>query len=74
MEFCPEGELFNYIVKKKRLVEEESAFFFYQIINGLESIHSNKIVHRDLKPENFVFLTKNTVHFKIKYYFSKQVH
>lgn len=58
MEFCPEGELFNYIVKKKRLVEEESAFFFYQIINGLESIHSNKIVHRDLKPENLL-LTKD---------------
>jgi len=58
MEFCPEGELFNYIVKKKRLVEEESAFFFYQIINGLESIHSSKIVHRDLKPENLL-LTKD---------------
>jgi serine/threonine protein kinase len=58
MEFCPEGELFNYIVKKKRLTEEEAAFFFYQIINGLESIHSNKIVHRDLKPENLL-LTKD---------------
>ena len=28
MEYCEGGELFNYIVKKRRLSEEESAFFF----------------------------------------------
>ena len=28
MEYCPGGELFNYIVKKKRLSEKESSFFF----------------------------------------------
>jgi serine/threonine protein kinase len=54
MEYCEEGELFNYIVKKKRLTEEEAAFFFYQLINGLESIHNLDIVHRDLKPENLL--------------------
>ena len=54
MEYCEEGELFNYIVKNKRLPEEEAAYFFYQIINGLESIHSLDIVHRDLKPENLL--------------------
>ena len=54
MEFCEGGELFNYIVKKNRLSEDESAFFFYQLINGLEYIHSLGIVHRDLKPENLL--------------------
>ena len=58
MDFCEGGELFNYIVDKKRLSENESSFFYFQIINGLEYIHSLGIVHRDLKPENLL-LTKD---------------
>ena len=58
MEYCEKGELFNYIVKKKRLTEKESSFLYFQIINGLEYIHSLGIVHRDLKPENLL-LTKD---------------
>ena len=60
MEYCEGGELFNYIVKKKRLSEEEASFFYYQIINGLEYIHSLNMVHRDLKPENLL-LTKDHI-------------
>ena len=58
MEYCECGELFNYIVDKGKLSDKESAFFYYQIINGLEYIHSLGIVHRDLKPENLL-LTKD---------------
>ena len=54
MEYCEEGELFNYIVKKNRLSEKESSFFYYQLINAVEYLHSKGIAHRDLKPENIL--------------------
>jgi len=60
MEYCEKGELFNYIIKNKRLKENEASFFFYQIINGIEYIHSKNIVHRDMKPEN-ILLTKDNI-------------
>lgn len=46
MEYASGGELFNYIVKNKRLELADSSFFFAQIINGLEYIHKHNIVHR----------------------------
>jgi 5'-AMP-activated protein kinase catalytic alpha subunit len=59
MEFAKGGELFNHIVKQKRLDESEAAFYFTQIICGLEVIHKNNIVHRDIKPENLLLKENN---------------
>ena len=74
MEYCEEGELFNYIVNKKRLSENESSFFYYQIIQGLEYIHSLGIVHRDLKPENLLLSKEHLlkiIDFGLSNYFTK---
>ena len=59
MEYCENGELFNYIVAHEKLSEEETAYFFYQLINGLDYIHHKNIVHRDLKPENLLLSQGN---------------
>jgi len=58
MEYCEKGELFDYILSHKKLSEEECAFFFYQIINGVEHIHSKGVAHRDLKLENILLTQK----------------
>ena len=74
MEYCELGELFNYIVDKKRLSENESSFFYYQIIQGLEYIHSLGIVHRDLKPENLLLSKEHLlkiIDFGLSNYFTK---
>ena len=63
MEYCKGGELFDYIVKKKRLKEPEACCFFQQIINGVEYLHNQGIIHRDLKPENLLLDDNN--HIKI---------
>ena len=48
LEYCKGGELFDYIVKKKRLKEPEACIFFQQIINGVEYLHKQGMNHRDL--------------------------
>ena len=60
MEYCKHGELFDYIVKSEKLSEDEASIFFYQLINGIEYIHSKGISHRDLKPENLL-LAENKI-------------
>ena len=59
MEYASKGELFNYIVSKKKLDEKEAADFYCQLIHGLEYIHKNGITHRDLKPENLLIKYNN---------------
>uniref|UniRef100_A0A7N8X472 Maternal embryonic leucine zipper kinase n=1 Tax=Mastacembelus armatus TaxID=205130 RepID=A0A7N8X472_9TELE len=54
LEYCPGGELFDYIVAKDRLSEEETRVFFRQIASAMAYVHSQGYAHRDLKPENLL--------------------
>jgi len=54
LEYCPHGQLFNYIHKVKKIPEDEARAIFYQICRGVAHIHGSGIVHRDLKPENIL--------------------
>ncbi|XP_034714341.1 maternal embryonic leucine zipper kinase [Etheostoma cragini] len=54
LEYCPGGELFDYIIAKDRLSEEETRVFFRQIVSAMAYVHSQGYAHRDLKPENLL--------------------
>ena len=56
-EYCPEGELFNEIIKVGRFDEGQTAFIINQILKAVSYCHRNQIIHRDIKPEN-IMITK----------------
>ncbi|CAF0819842.1 unnamed protein product [Brachionus calyciflorus] len=53
-EYASNGELYDYIIHKKRLSEREAKNIFGQIISAVNFCHLNRIVHRDLKVENLL--------------------
>ena len=60
MERPNKGDLFNYVCEKKRLTFTEASIIFFQIVNAIDFIHSQRIVHRDIKPEN-ILLTEDMI-------------
>lgn len=63
MEYYPNGNLFNYIIKKSKLSEDEAKCIIYQIFDALNYINSHGVAHRDIKPENIIF--DNNGHIRI---------
>ncbi|KAL7818162.1 SMAD/FHA protein kinase [Trichoderma aethiopicum] len=64
LELAPEGELFNYIVRKQKLSEDETRKLFRQLFQGVKYLHDRNIVHRDIKPEN-ILLVDQDLHVKL---------
>lgn len=62
MEYVQGGELFEFLVSKKRFTPDEASKYFQQIIRGVDYCHRFSICHRDLKPENIMV----TAHKNIK--------
>eukprot|EP00178_Gracilaria_changii_P013726 TRINITY_DN386_c0_g5_i1.p2 TRINITY_DN386_c0_g5~~TRINITY_DN386_c0_g5_i1.p2 ORF type:complete len:614 (-),score=77.80 TRINITY_DN386_c0_g5_i1:7285-9126(-) len=54
MELVTGGELYDEIVRHKRLDEATSRLYFQQIVDALVYCHRRGVVHRDLKPENLL--------------------
>lgn len=59
MEYCDGIDLRRYTNNfNRRLEYDEGMNLLYQIMNGLEYIHSKGILHRDIAPDN-IYVTKN---------------
>lgn len=61
MEYCGGGELFDFIISRKRVEEPLAQRFFKQIVLSIDYLHQQDIAHRDLKPENLLLTGSNVV-------------
>ena len=58
LEYAPNGNLYQYIQKKKGMPESEAFKYFIQVSSAIYFLHKHGYVHRDIKPEN-ILLDKN---------------
>lgn len=56
LDICENQSLSDLIKRRKRLHEVETRYYIYQLVRGIEYVHSRKVIHRDLKLGN-LFLT-----------------
>lgn len=66
MENADAGELYEYIIKHRRIQETQARDFFIQIVDGVEYLHHMEVSHRDLKPENLLLQRKGKHGFVLK--------
>jgi len=55
IEFCPGGDLLDYLNKRGKPIREKyAALYMGQCLEGLAYLHKKRIAHRDIKPENIL--------------------
>jgi serine/threonine protein kinase len=61
LEYCENGNLYNFLQKHKKIDEGDAKWIFKEILSGLEYLHENNILFRDLKLENILFDEKGNL-------------
>eukprot|EP01017_Pseudomicrothorax_dubius_P044953 TRINITY_DN7684_c0_g1_i1.p1 TRINITY_DN7684_c0_g1~~TRINITY_DN7684_c0_g1_i1.p1 ORF type:complete len:355 (-),score=99.46 TRINITY_DN7684_c0_g1_i1:114-1178(-) len=54
LEYCPGGELFYLLQRRKTFTEDQAKFYAAQIVLAIEHLHERNVIYRDLKPENVI--------------------
>ncbi|KAF0498698.1 Pkinase-domain-containing protein [Gigaspora margarita] len=54
LEYCEGGELYDFLVNRKRLKENLARKMFGQLCRAVKYCHDRRVVHRDLKLENIL--------------------
>jgi serine/threonine protein kinase len=49
-----QGDLFDFIVKRKRVPEVTASKIMAQLLSAVDYLHYNSVIHRDIKPENIL--------------------
>ena len=53
-ELCTGGQLFDLVVRRRRISERRTAYYLRQLVQGLKYLNDLNIIHRDIKPENIL--------------------
>ena len=61
LDYCPNGDLFQYIYENKGFDRIDALKILKQLLNALNYLHSRKVAHCDIKPENILFDDKYNV-------------
>lgn len=53
-EFCEDGDLYHFLMHRKKLPESEAKRMLKHIMKGSKYLQNMGIIHRDLKPANIL--------------------
>lgn len=59
LEYCPHGNLHEYIKQKKKLSEANAVEIMEQVLAGFKYILQEGVIHRDMKPANILRIGKS---------------
>lgn len=64
LEYCPNGDLGDYVQRRGKLAEVEAKRFMFQLLQSLAFIHANGIFHRDICPANILLTSVLSIKLK----------